>query len=324
MARPRRTPDEPGATRPVRDPGDAWVESPTGERFWGRFGAAGLLVHDASRGVLLQHRAPWSHFGDTWGIPGGALQVGEAAVAAALREAQEEAAVPVGAVSTRATRVIDREVWSYTTVIAEAVHPFDAKVGDAESVALAWVPIERVTERPLHPAFGQAWPVLAQLLDSPPITLVVDAANVVGSVPNGWWRDRHGAAQKLIDRLSLLVSTGLPASELGLDAATWYANVDVIVEGAARAAVAPSPPQPSFGTPATSGKLNVTPAPASGDDEIVVRTRAHLGDRARVLVVTSDRELQARVASLGAEHRPVSWLLGMLEPLPPIDGAEQD
>ena len=65
--------------------GDAWVEGPNGERFWGRFGAAGLLVHDARRGVLLQHRADWSHFGGTWGLPGGARHEGETAVEGALR-----------------------------------------------------------------------------------------------------------------------------------------------------------------------------------------------------------------------------------------------
>ena len=46
------------------------MEGPDGQRFWGRFGAAGLLVHDLRRGVLLQHRADWSHFGGTWGLSG--------------------------------------------------------------------------------------------------------------------------------------------------------------------------------------------------------------------------------------------------------------
>lgn len=314
MARPRGAHDDSRVTRPVRDPGDAWVESPSGEKFWGRFGAAGLLVHDPAQGVLLQHRAQWSHFGGTWGIPGGALQLGEEAVAAALREAHEEAGVPVSGVHTRATRVIDREVWSYTTVIAEVAQAFTPVVGDAESVELAWVAISQVTDRPLHPAFGQAWPVLAQLLHAPPVVVVVDAANVVGSVPNGWWRDRQGATQRLVDRLAQLVSEGLPAPELGLDAATWYASMDVVVEGAARAVVAPSPALSRPGTPATAGTLSVTAAPAVGDDQVVAQARSHLDDQARVVVVTSDRELQTRVASLGAEYRSVSWLLDMLAP----------
>src|SRR5580692_6708509 len=67
-----------------RDPGDAWVEGPDGQRFWGRFGAAGLLVWDPAAGVLMQHRVAWSHFGGTWGIPGGARKQGESAEAGAL------------------------------------------------------------------------------------------------------------------------------------------------------------------------------------------------------------------------------------------------
>lgn len=312
MAGPPGAHDESRAARPVRDPGDAWVESPTGEKFWGRFGAAGLLLHDRAQGVLLQHRAQWSHFGGTWGIPGGALQLGEKAVAAALREAHEEAGVPISGVHVRATRVVDREVWRYTTVIAQAAQAFTPVVGDAESVELAWVPVRQVTERPLHPAFGQAWPVLAQLLHAPPVVVVVDAANVVGAVPNGWWRDREGATQRLVDHLAHLVRSGLPASELGLDAASWYASMDVIVEGAARnvAAQAPMPPLPDM--PATAGTLSITPAQADGDEQVVAQAQLHLNDHARVIVVTSDRELQAKVASLGAEYRGVSWLLDML------------
>ena len=60
------------------------MEGPDGQRFWGRFGAAGLLVHDLRRGILLQHRADWSHFGGTWGLPGGARHAGESAVEGAL------------------------------------------------------------------------------------------------------------------------------------------------------------------------------------------------------------------------------------------------
>lgn len=61
---------------PVRGDGDGWVVSDTGAAFWGRFGAAGLLLRAPDPGgtaaVLLQHRAAWSHQGGTWGLPGGA------------------------------------------------------------------------------------------------------------------------------------------------------------------------------------------------------------------------------------------------------------
>ena len=68
-------PGEPRRPSGPRDPGDAWVVAPTGERYWGRFGAAGLLAVDRRRGVLLQHRVSWSHFGDTWALPGGKVQL---------------------------------------------------------------------------------------------------------------------------------------------------------------------------------------------------------------------------------------------------------
>ena len=84
---------------PQRDKGDAWVTGPNGEKFWGRYGASGLLVWHPPTGVLLQHRVGWSHFGGTWGLPGGARKEGESAEAGALREAREEAGVPSESVS---------------------------------------------------------------------------------------------------------------------------------------------------------------------------------------------------------------------------------
>lgn len=140
--------------------GDAWVEGPDGERFWGRFGAAGLLVHDSRRGILLQHRADWSHFGGTWGLPGGARHDGETAIEGALREAAEEASVPPDAVSVLFTSVLDLGYWSYTTVVAEALHPFEALVADPESIELRWVDVGDVTQLPLHPGFAASWPEL--------------------------------------------------------------------------------------------------------------------------------------------------------------------
>lgn len=140
--------------------GDAWVEGPQGERFWGRFGAAGLLVHDLRRGILLQHRADWSHFGGTWGLPGGARHEGESAVDGALREAGEEAAVPPDAVRVLFESVLDLGFWSYTTVVAQAVRPFEAQIADVESIEVRWVPVDEVGGLPLHPGFGASWPEL--------------------------------------------------------------------------------------------------------------------------------------------------------------------
>lgn len=144
--------------------GDAWVEGPNGERYWGRFGAAGLLVHDAGRGVLLQHRAGWSHFGGTWGLPGGARHEGESAVDGALREASEEAAVPPDAVGILFTSVLDLGFWSYTTVVARTLRRFEAHVADVESIELRWVPVTDIAEFPLHPGLERAWPALLERL----------------------------------------------------------------------------------------------------------------------------------------------------------------
>jgi len=143
-----------------RDPGDAWVEGPDGQRFWGRFGAAGLLVWSRDRGILLQHRVIWSHFGGTWGIPGGARKQGESAVDGALREAAEEATVPSDKLHILQTAVLDLGFWSYTTVVAEALEPFEPVMADAESNELRWVALDGVDALPLHPGFAASWPEL--------------------------------------------------------------------------------------------------------------------------------------------------------------------
>ncbi|MCQ9163851.1 NUDIX domain-containing protein [Arthrobacter sp. STN4] len=155
----------PGHLSGPRDPGDAWVEGDQG-KFWGRFGSAGLLVSDAGRGVLLQHRAVWSHHGGTWGLPGGALHEGEAAVDGALREAWEEAGVPRENVELLFTSVYDVGYWRYTTVAVAAVVPFEPVISDPESLALEWVSFDDVARRPLHPGFGRAWPGLRSRLGS--------------------------------------------------------------------------------------------------------------------------------------------------------------
>ena len=155
MTRPPPLPPEH-----LRDPGDAWVEGPDGTRYWGRFGAAGLLVLHPPAGVLLQLRAEWSHSGGTWGIPGGALKKGESPVEAALRESHEEAGVPAEEVRVIDTSVMDLGFWAYTTVLAIAEHYFEPVAMDLESAALEWVAMNDVADRDLHPAFHRAWPDL--------------------------------------------------------------------------------------------------------------------------------------------------------------------
>jgi hypothetical protein len=108
------------------------------------------------------------------------------------------------------------------------------------------------------------------------LLVVVDAANVVGSVPDGWWRDRRGAAERLRDRLAV---DGLPGREGPVE-------IVLVVEGAAR------------GVESVPG-VRVESAAGSGDDRMVELV-AEAGDRP-VLVVTADRELRRRVGELGAE-----------------------
>jgi 8-oxo-dGTP pyrophosphatase MutT (NUDIX family) len=292
-------PGEPRRPHGPRDPGDAWVVAPTGERYWGRFGAAGLLAVDATRGVLLQHRVSWSHFGDTWALPGGARHEGETACDGALREAAEEAGVPVAAVQPRVLSVFDLGYWSYTTVVGDVVVPFEPTISDPESRELAWVPVDEVTQYPLHPGFAASWEQLRGLLSVQP-AVVVDVANVMGSVPDGWWRDRAGAASRLVARISDLAARGVPAPALDLPEQTWYPRWTAVVEGRARGVE-------------SAPRVGVVRAEASGDDAILVAARREVAAGRRVTVVTSDRALSDRVTDAGAAVRGTRWLLGLLE-----------
>jgi hypothetical protein len=114
---------------------------------------------------------------------------------------------------------------------------------------------------------------------SPPPLVVIDAANVVGSTPDGWWRDRAGATERLRDRLAPLAARGLGELRPPLD-------VLLVVEGAARGV------RPIEG-------VRVLAAPRSGDDAIVSVLEAEDPDRVTV-VVTADRGLRERVTRLGA------------------------
>ncbi|MGI0522621.1 NUDIX domain-containing protein [Microbacterium maritypicum] len=288
---------EPRRPEGPRNPGDAWVIAESGEKYWGRFGAAGLLAYDPARGILLQHRVSWSHFGGTWGLPGGALHEGESAIAGAIREAQEEAGVPDGAVRARFTSVLDLGIWAYTTVVADVRVPFEPVISDPESVALEWVPVDQVDSRPLHPGFGASWPALRALLTVRP-AVVVDAANVVGSVPDGWWKDRAGAAARLRARLEGL---SVSADDLELGGDEWFPEVSMVVEGQAR------------GIDDDASAVAVIRAEAAGDDAIVAEVERRVAGAETVIAVTSDRELRERVERAGAgQVRSAGWLLETL------------
>ncbi|WP_070890594.1 NUDIX hydrolase [Mycobacterium tuberculosis] len=129
----------------MRGDGDGWVVSDSGVAYWGRYGAAGLLLRaprpDGTPAVLLQHRALWSHQGGTWGLPGGA------------RDSHE---TPEQTVVTAEVCGVDDTHWTYTTVVADAGELLDT-VPNRESAELRWVAENEVADLPLHPGFAASW-----------------------------------------------------------------------------------------------------------------------------------------------------------------------
>ncbi|MCW2587472.1 MAG: hypothetical protein JWN55_2988 [Frankiales bacterium] len=140
--------------------GDGWTRCGAGHDHWGVYGAAGLLLVAPGPAVLLQHRATWSHHGDTWGVPGGARGSTESPVQAALREASEETGLDAATVTVLGELVDDHGGWSYTTVLARAQTELPVHALDRESTDVRWVPVEGVTGLPLHPGFAVTWPQL--------------------------------------------------------------------------------------------------------------------------------------------------------------------
>lgn len=110
--------------------------------------------------------------------------------------------------------------------------------------------------------------------------VLVDAANVMGSRPDGWWRDRVGAVERLLDELQAW-AVGRPGA------------VVVIVEGKVRDGI----------DEGAHGGVEVRHATRSGvdaaDDRIVELVEAACD--LEVEVVTADRDLRRRVAVLGAQ-----------------------
>ena len=143
--------------------GDGWIQCQCGGKHWGLFGAAGLvLVRDQS--ILLQHRAPWVHNGDTWGIPGGARDSHESPLEAALREANEEIGIEINLVTAVDEFVDDHITWSYHTIIAKADPELVAHEMNDESLEVKWIPISEIENQELHPSFANTWPKLREKL----------------------------------------------------------------------------------------------------------------------------------------------------------------
>lgn len=164
------------------------------------------------------------------------------------------------------------------------------------------------------------------------VTIIVDGANVVGSRPDGWWRDRAGAARRLVSGVTALAGagvTGVPAG-LGLPSpARWLPDYVVVLEGQAKAAVPEGPGLDGAGLDGAglggaglggagldgagldgAGRVRVVGAPGSGDDTIAELAGELPGRR---LVVTADRELRSRCEAAGALVTGPRWLTERLD-----------
>lgn len=111
--------------------------------------------------------------------------------------------------------------------------------------------------------------------------VVLDVANIMGSRPDGWWRDRAGAAGRVLAGAVHVLGAGGAIAVLA------------VLEGRSRTAAVPPAPG-----------LEVVLAPGEGDDtivEVALRCLARPGTRAggpgapAVVVVTADRGLRRRL-----------------------------
>ena len=118
--------------------------------------------------------------------------------------------------------------------------------------------------------------------------LLIDAANVVGARPDGWWRDRPGAAQRFVEEVRRAAIAG-----------RLEAPVVVVLEGAARRGAEPG----------AVHDVEVVHAPGAGDDTLVALAAAADGS---VLLVSADRQLGARCHPAGAKVVGPRWLLDRL------------
>ncbi len=128
-----------------------------------------------------------------------------------------------------------------------------------------------------------------------PVTVVVDVANVMGSRPDGWWKDRAAAATKLLASMPGLVGRAVPAPD---GEQVVIEQVVAVVEGAAKAVTEPA-------------GVTVVRAPRDGDSTIASTAQQYVEAGARVLVVTADRGLRARLPD-GVVVAGPGWLNTLL------------
>ena len=127
------------------------------------------------------------------------------------------------------------------------------------------------------------------------LVLVVDIANVMGSRPDGWWRDRAGAATRLLNELEPLNGAEVTLPDLG---AVRITEVRAVLEGAAKRAEGPE-------------AVSVLRADRDGDSEIVEETNRLTTSGKVPLVVTADRGLRRRLPELALVVGP-GWLNRLL------------
>jgi predicted RNA-binding protein with PIN domain len=111
------------------------------------------------------------------------------------------------------------------------------------------------------------------------VPFIVDGMNVIGTEPDGWWRDRGAARRRLVENLGRLDDG---------------ADITVVFDGHAQAG---EEAQAAM----TAVRVCFAPGgPNAADDAIVAMVRA-LAVPADITVVTSDRALVERVRGLGAK-----------------------
>ena len=124
--------------------------------------------------------------------------------------------------------------------------------------------------------------------------VLVDAANVVGARPDGWWRDRAGATTRLLTRLA-----ALPGRSLTVDGTPVACTAVVaVVEGQARE------------VPEADG-VRLVRARGSGDDAVVAEATRLAAAGNHVVVVTADRGLRTRLPSEVAVVGPGTLLAAL-------------
>jgi hypothetical protein len=200
-------------------------------------------------------------------------------------------------VAVEASYVDDHGGWAYTTVVATASATMGLAPRNWESDAVRWVPLAEVDALDLHPGFARTWPLLRDVGPAP--VVVVDAANVMGSRPDGWWKDRAGAAGRLRDELARAWGAGVEGLDGGPAGLRWFPHFLLVVEGRAR------------DVGAVDG-VEVRGASGSGDDAVVAAVAERTGAGRPLLVVTADRELRSRVSGLGADVLGPRGLLDLL------------